>query len=131
MSNIHKIWGERRRILLTETSEIDLLYLKEDSFCSTHKHKDKINRFIVVKGRVKIETEYGYKILKSNESFEVEPPLMHRFMALEDSIMIELAYVKTGKIDPNDIDRKSQGGRIKNGVEMTLNEMRKRGLLEL
>ena len=131
MSNIHKIWGERRRILLTETSEIDLLYLKKDSFCSLHKHKNKINRFVVIEGLVRIETEYGYKILKPNESFEVEPLLKHRFVAKVDSVMIELAYVKRGKIDPNDIDRKSQGGRIINTEYVSLIDLRKRGLLDL
>ena len=129
--NIHKIWGERRRILLTKDTEIDLLYLTKNSFCSTHNHKEKINRFVVVSGKVRIESEYGKTILTKNESFEVHPPLIHRFFAEEDSIMIELAYVIHGIIDPKDIDRKSQGGKIINGQEMTLDEMREKGLLDL
>jgi len=132
MSNIHKIWGERRRILLTKQTEIDLLYLKKDCFCSTHKHSDKINRFIVVSGKVKIETDYGIKILHDNESWDVYPPRTHRFYALEDSIMVECAFVEGNKeIDPNDIDRRSQGGRIVEGKEMTLEEMEKQGRLDL
>ena len=43
--NIHKVWGERRRLLLTNKVEIDLLYLHKDCFCSTHRHVDKINVF--------------------------------------------------------------------------------------
>lgn len=129
--NINKIWGERRRILLTDLTEIDLLYLKAGSFCSTHKHAYKINRFYVVEGEVKIETEFGNRILKKNESWDVCPPLVHRFVPLTDAIMIELAFVKTGKIDPNDIDRISQGGRVINGQEMTHNELREKGLLDL
>ena len=131
MSNIHKIWGERRRVLLTDNSEIDLLYLKKNCFCSTHTHKYKINKFIVIRGLVKITTEFGQRTLCEKESFEVRPPLKHRFFALEDSVMIECAYVEKGKIDPDDIDRESQGGRIINGKEMTLDEMRKKGMLEL
>ena len=130
-SNIFKVWGRRRRILLTDRTEIDLVYLKKDCFCSTHNHKHKINKFIVVEGRVRIESEYGKVTLTKNESFEVRPPLKHRFYALVDSIMIECAYVENGKIDPKDINRESQGGRIIRGKEMTLDEMRKKGLLEL
>ena len=129
--NLNKIWGERRRILLTDQTEIDLLYLKANHFCSTHKHAYKINRFYVVKGSVRIEIEFGNRTLKENESWDVCPPLVHRFVPLTDSIMIELAFVKDGEIDPDDIDRISQGGRIVNGKESTFNEMREKGLLDL
>ena len=127
--NIHKIWGERRRILLTDRCEIDLLYLKKDSFCSRHKHKSKTNKFVVVRGKVRIETEFGKKILTKNQSFEVNPPTIHRFVALKNSVMIELATVKEGYIQPDDIHRIKQGGQIIDGKEMTENQMRKKGLL--
>jgi quercetin dioxygenase-like cupin family protein len=131
MSNIFKIWGERKRIFINDQTEIDLLYLKKDHFCSTHSHKYKINRFVVVSGKVKIETEYGDTILTKNESWEVNPPILHRFIALEDSVMIELAFVNKGKINPDDINRLSQGGKIVNGKELTLNNLKKEGLLKL
>ena len=131
MSNIFKVWGERRRILLDDKNEIDLLYLKKDHFCSTHTHKFKANRFIVVYGSVKIEAEFGNVVLTKNKAWTVNPPIKHRFVALEDSVMIEIASVKEGKIDEKDINRESQGGKIIDGKEMTLQEMRKGGLLEL
>jgi len=131
VNNRFKIWGQRRRILLTPTSEIDLLTVNKNCFCSKHSHAKKINKFVVVKGKVRIESEYGSVILRAGESFEVRPPLIHRFFAVEDSVMVELAYVEKGKIDPNDINRLSQGGRIVKGKEMTLVEMRKKGLLDL
>jgi len=130
-SNIFKIWGERRRLLLTDKSEIDLLYLKKDCFCSTHRHDKKINRFVVVDGRVKIETEFGSKILYKNDTWEVNPKTIHRFIALKNSIMIELAYVNKGKINPKDIKRFYQGGKIINNEYISENELRKKGLLEL
>lgn len=131
MENIHKIWGERRRIHLDDKNEIDLLYLRGNTFCSTHTHLNKINKFLVVSGRVKIETEYGEIILAKNESWVVRPPMKHRFYALEPSIMIEIAYVEEGRIDPNDINRESQGGQEINGKEMTLDEMKEKGILKL
>lgn len=130
--NINKIWGTRRRILLTDNSEIDLLYLKKDSFCSLHRHKQKINKFVVIFGKVKIETEFGQQVLKKNDSFTVKPPQLHRFIAIEDSIMVELAYTpKNIKINETDILRISQGGLIINGIEMAEDELRKKGMLEL
>ena len=129
--NISKIWGERRRLLLTNKTEIDLLYLKKNSFCSTHSHVNKINMFVVVSGRVRIETEFGNLTLTKNNSWEVHPMLKHRFFALEDSVMIELAYVNKGRIQPMDINRISQGGRVIDGKEMTADAMREKGLLDL
>jgi len=130
-SNVHKIWGERRRILLTDQTEIDLLYTKAGTFCSTHRHDNKINRFILISGEVVIETEFGKTTLKPNEAFEVRTPLIHRFVNVKDSVLIEYAYVDYGKIDPADIVRISQGGKVIEGVEMTFEEVRKKGLLEL
>ena len=132
MSNINKIWGERRRIFLNNQVEADLLYLKKDTFCSTHSHSTKINRFVVVSGKIKIETDYGSKILYPNDSWDVYPPRVHRFFAMEDSVMVELAFT-TGniKIDPRDINRRSQGGRVIDGKEYTLNEMEEKGMLDL
>ena len=131
MSNIMKCWGERRRIRLDDKNEIDLLYLNKDCFCSTHNHAVKINKFIVVSGEVAIETEYGRKVLRQNEEFEVPPPMVHRFVALEDSVMIEIAYTTDKKIDPDDIDRRSIGGKLINGKEYTLDELKKNGMLDL
>lgn len=130
-NNIFKIWGLRRRILLTSTSEIDLLYVKKNCFCSNHSHTNKINKFIVVSGKIKIESEYGEIILKANESFEVHPPLKHRFSALEDSVMIECAYIEKGNIDANDIKREIQGGRIVDGEYLSILELKEKGLLDL
>ena len=135
--NIFKIWGERRRIHLDNLTEIDLLTVKKNCFCSTHTHVYKSNKFIVISGKIKIETERGEVILNPNDSWEVNPPVKHRFYALEDSVMIEIAFINTmqwnttGAIDPDDIQRESQGGRIVEGKEMTENEMKEKGLLDL
>ena len=130
-SNIFKVWGVRRRLLLTATSEIDLVTVNKDTFCSTHSHKYKINHFYVLSGKIQIQSEYGDVILEPGSSFEVRPSLKHRFFAIEDSTMIELAYVEEGKIDANDIDRESQGGRIIEDKAYTLDEMKEKGLLDL
>lgn len=131
MENIHKIWGERRRIHLDDKNEIDLLYLKPNTFCSTHTHKNKINKFILVAGKVRIESDLGCTELKPNESWIVKPPIKHRFFALKPSIMIEMAYVENGEIDPDDIIRESLGGKVIEGVELTIDDLKEKGLLDL
>ena len=129
-SNIMKVWGERRRLLLTDKVEIDLLYLKANTFCSKHKHKNKINRFYIIEGEVRIETEFGTKGLQKDQSFEVRPPLIHRFYALKNSVVIESAYVEDGLIQPMDIQRFLQGGRyIEGRGNLTEDTLRKEGLL--
>jgi quercetin dioxygenase-like cupin family protein len=130
-SAIFKIWGERRRILLTDKCEIDLLYLKKNTFCSTHRHKTKINRFYVVSGQVRIETEFGTVLLMKGDNWEIRPPVKHRFYAYNDSTMIEMAYIEKGKIRPDDIQRETQGGKKINGIEYTEDELKEKGLLEL
>ncbi len=128
---IHKVWGERSRILLSPTCEIDHLKLKKQSFCSLHSHKNKINLFYVLKGKVKIETEYGQIVLKKGQSFKVAPPLKHRFIALERSEMIECAFVLKENIDDKDINRIKLGGKIIKGQFISIPELRKKGYLEL
>ncbi len=131
MENINKIWGERRRIHLDDKNEIDLLYLKKDTFCSTHTHINKINKFVLISGSVVIVTEFGSVVLEKNDIWFVYPPMKHRFRALEDSIMVEFAFVKKGEINPNDINRESPGGRIIKEEELTIDDLKEKGLLEL
>ena len=131
MDNSFKVWGKKIRLLEDEKNEVDLLYLKENSFCSSHTHENKINRFYLITGKVKIETELGSTILSPNEIWTVYPKIKHRFVVLEPSILIEMAYVYKGRINPDDIIRESQGGLMIDGKEITLDEMREKGLLEL
>lgn len=109
MENIFKIWGERRRILLNDLVEIDHLIIKKDTYCSWHKHAHKSNKFYVISGKLKIKTELGETVLNPNDVFDVHAPTMHQFIALEDTVLIECAYLK---IDPNDIIRESLGGKF-------------------
>jgi len=126
---IHKIWGVRNRIHLGTRHEIDMLTLSKDSFCSSHYHNKKINKFHVISGEIIIETERGTILLKGGESFTVFPDLIHRFIAVENSVMLELAYVEESTIDPHDIVRLSQGGRIVNYKYLTEQELKEKGLL--
>jgi len=45
--------------------------------------------------------------------------------------MIEMAYVFEKTIDPEDINRESLGGKIIDGVELTIEDLKEKGLLDL
>ena len=70
-------------------------------------------------------------MLTKGQSFEVRPPLKHRFVSLEKSEMIEIAYVEKGKINDKDINREKLGGKIIKGKYLSIPELRKKGYLEL
>jgi quercetin dioxygenase-like cupin family protein len=124
------VWGERHRILLADSMEIDYLKLKANTFCSQHTHSKKINVFYVLKGKVRIDSEFGNIILYKGQSFKIIPPLKHRFVALSSAEMIEIAYVTHGKINPNDIQREKLGGKIIKKKYLSIPELRKEGYLK-
>lgn len=129
MSITKKIWGIKNELLKTDQTEIDLLYLERNSACSIHHHKNKLNRFIMISGSVSIRTDLGTYNLVINEPFDVIPPMKHQFIVHEESIMIETAFVKTGKIDANDIERSVQGGLYIDGIFLTLDELKENNWL--
>lgn len=126
-----KIWGEKYRLFENDQIEVDILILNPNSFCSIHKHQKKYNRFILLNGEVQIVTEYGIINLNYLESYEVIPGIKHEFRSKEASSLLEIAYVKEGKIDPNDIIRFIQGGFKVNNELLTESELRKRKWLHL
>ncbi len=125
-NNIKKIWGVCQKLLRTDQTEIDLLHLEKNTACSKHFHKYKINRFILLQGDVRIKTDFGTHRLKVNESFDVEPPLLHQFIAKRKSLLLEITFVKDGKIDQDDIKRLLQGGKFVRGKFYTLEQLREK-----
>jgi len=121
-----KIWGEAKRLIDTPKYKMDLLQLKKDSFCSTHYHSEKFNEFKLLKGKVMIELYgKGMKVLeKLNDSFIVPPCVVHRFIALEDSEVLEYIYVRDGEVSEEDIKRYKQGGMFVEGEEKTEEELK-------
>lgn len=101
-----KCWGKNTEIFRNDSVSANLLELVKGGVCSWHLHQHKYNKFYVVSGRIKIETEHGKIVLCSGFSFTIEPPLKHLFEALEDSKVIEIMYVS---YDHSDITREKQG----------------------
>lgn len=124
MSSIKKIWGNLNNIFSNDKCKIDVLYLDANTGCSIHYHERKINRFFLIKGSVKIKTDLGDKLLKKGEIFDVCPPLIHQFIALKDSVLIEIAFTEDELLEKSDIIRKIQGGKFINGKFFTLEQLK-------
>lgn len=119
-----KVWGTTQALFCHNNVECHLIHFAKGGYCSTHKHKNKYNRFIVIRGRLKISvTKYNVPhsavldetILEVGQITDVAPDVEHKFEALEDGSAIEIYWVD---LDPNDIERNgSQGGILGTGRE--------------
>jgi quercetin dioxygenase-like cupin family protein len=110
MERIHKVWGERWLVRKDSTHATSYLKLQAGTRCSWHCHQAKYNLFVVLQGRVGIETEYGEIILTPGQEFTTKPGEWHEFRVYEDSEMIEEMYVE---YDEGDIQRETVGGSFK------------------
>jgi len=117
-----KVWGSREVLWEESHVLITLLHLKKDTYSSLHNHKSKSDKFIVVSGEVKIITELGETTLFSGDVLVIDPPLLHQFVVVTNSVMIEISY---SKLDAEDICRIYQGGKIVDGEKVSLNELNK------
>jgi dTDP-4-dehydrorhamnose 3,5-epimerase-like enzyme len=123
-----KVWGKKDTIFRENNVAVDILYLKKNTFCSWHYHNTKYNKFVVLSGKIRIEFkdskmtgDYGIELDKIS-GFDyaiVNPEKEHRFVVLEDSVVIEIMYTDKDKpLYDDDIVRSKQGGKIIDGKEI-------------
>jgi quercetin dioxygenase-like cupin family protein len=115
-----KVWGRTRLVHASENSETHELWTgKAGGFCSIHKHANKANVFIVMRGHIRVLVEdkaqpngLACHELKSGCSLYVGPGVLHQFQVREDgSRLIEVYFDLTGKpVDGSDIERITVGG---------------------
>jgi dTDP-4-dehydrorhamnose 3,5-epimerase-like enzyme len=119
-----KCWGEVRHIFDGPVS-VSLLRVEAGTFCSTHYHRKRWNRFFVVSGRVclrffaSIEPGSNYPetthilILSAGEFFSVPPMQTHSFEVLESGRIVETYWTEDDSpAEYGDIVRFNVGGRI-------------------
>ena len=109
-----KIWGTNDEIYNNDLCSVNILRIKSGGTCSFHSHKAKHNVFHVISGQLKIKTDKGDSVLSRGHSFTVFAGTQHQFQALEETICIEVMFVR---YDENDIQRESVGfiGEKKDG----------------
>jgi tellurite resistance-related uncharacterized protein len=114
-----KAWGATKCLVRGNNFEVHELHAKKGGFSSRHQHR-KWNRFHVMAGKLKVEeftppaesngrpVFVADRILDQGDFYEVAPEKIHRFVALEDSHVLEVYWQVA--IDPNDIRRFDEGG---------------------
>ena len=94
MKIIVKPWGKEELIEHNSRYVLKKLFMNKGHRCSLQYHKKKHETIYVLKGKLKIY--YGQtvdkleqKIYLENETISLEPGLIHRMEAVEDSIYLE------------------------------------------
>jgi quercetin dioxygenase-like cupin family protein len=107
-----KVWGTTECIFDKNNVSIHRIEIKKGGVCSKHYHEHKYNTFFVEDGKLKIsiwQTDYDLvdeTILTSGDSTNIQPKLIHQFLALEDTIAYEIYYTT---LEDKDIIRLNTG----------------------
>ena len=67
------------------------LFLKAGQTCPDHYHKEKLETFFLVKGRLELYYQERDIILQQGATLLVERGAMHRFTAMEPSLLLEIS----------------------------------------
>jgi len=110
-----KVWGETMMAFAMNGIESHCLFAKACTYCSTHSHAAKWNRFFVLSGKLRVclysddgKTIIDQTIVRPWQVTDVPPGIRHSFEALEDTYAVEYYWTD---LDPDDIDRHgTQGG---------------------
>lgn len=112
-----KVWGTSTPLFCKNNTELHYVEIKKGGYCSKHFHKNKFNRFFVMKGALKViiwknyghETLEDVSIIKEGQECTVNPGDFHKFIALEDTVALEIYWVE---LKENDITRDDHGGML-------------------
>lgn len=110
-----KVWGDTSPLFDKNNVEIHYVNIVKGGYCSKHKHESKFNRFVILKGKLKVTIwkEYANEILEdityigAGDECTVPPGDFHKFEAIDDTVLLEIYWVELSK---NDIVRLDHGG---------------------
>lgn len=112
-----KVWGWTAMALAYNSVEVHVLKVKKGGYCSTHEHRSKWNRFVILEGKLAIRIHYDGSvdetILGPLQVTDVPPGVRHEFEALADTICIECYWTA---LDPNDIERHGTQGGMRSDI---------------
>ena len=108
-----KVWGETLKIYQDSHVSVHLLRIFKGGYSSKHRHKHKQNYFVLISGKLEIltwmEKTIDRTILFPNDVTSVPTGCWHKFLALEDSILLEFYLAEPLS---EDIERDGTGGLI-------------------
>ncbi len=87
---VHKTWGLELWHHNDKKYCMKMLVLRRGCTSSMHMHKKKLETFLVVEGRVRLEYDRQVLVLDYGDSVDIEPRTYHRFAALTSyAVVIE------------------------------------------
>jgi mannose-6-phosphate isomerase-like protein (cupin superfamily) len=67
------------------------LYMQEGQTCPNHMHKEKLETFFIVKGRIQMQYDAESLMLSSGDTLRVETGKYHEFTASEPTLILEVS----------------------------------------
>ncbi len=98
--SVHKDWGWFLEAYADPKINVRYLYVVNGRKSSLHYHNSLYNSFFIIRGILKLTVEEKSNILTPGQRVVVECGKVHRFMALEDTEIIEVAYKILDDGDP-------------------------------
>lgn len=91
VSAVPKVWGKEQWLENNDKYCCKLLTLAKGYQCSLHYHKVKDEMFLITKGHVRLELGGKIHHLREGNFMRVPTGVQHRFLGIEDSLMIEIS----------------------------------------
>ena len=114
-----KCWGKVWHIFSFADAAVSHLQVNAGFRCSMHSHKERVNMFAVISGKLLIEEwggagKYQATELGPGETYTVPVDVVHRFEVLESGEVIEVYWPahEDDIVRLNDIERIDHGGRV-------------------
>lgn len=92
---VEKIWGEELWIVNNNKYCGKILIVNKGYQSSLHKHLKKDETLFLLVGQVLVEAGKRKKFMKFSDSIRILPNTLHRFSALEDSVIVEFSTPHT------------------------------------
>lgn len=120
-----KIWGTALKIHDNGLSKTTVLEIKKGGTCSWHYHEHRYNAFYVVSGEIVVRWCPGIRgdkneiYLKAGNDLVIAPGESHEFMAMVDSVVVEVDYAhdRIGdivRLRPGFVQKRVRDKRVKN-----------------
>lgn len=114
-----KVWGKANHIFSSPHCAVSILETVKGGYSSRHKHKSRVNRFVVTAGSIEVVeysedglTETRRITLKAGGMADVQAGIVHRFEVNESGQVVEVYWPsdKYAEVMLTDIERLDSGG---------------------
>lgn len=114
----HKVWGWTQHIFLSSEVEICRAHIITGGYCSKHYHKNKVNRFHVLSGKLEIivyrNGQEEHMTMTTGMTLDIQPKVQHKMVCHKECDFIEIYWSDNDKLRFDDIVREDEGGVLAN-----------------